>query len=630
MPANNFQKRIQSLFSDIEHIASDPQRESAAMRRELEALQARLVELESEFLEMQKRKAAKESKPVKKGDADVEMPASPTSPAAPSLYEKERVGYAFSQDHLEPLTAPAQTGLEETEALHAPLTEAGKPIGAVMVEPPPQSEWSSDEAELADAVARQASLQIQNLRLLAAAERARAEAQSATRRFAHESWDSFLDAIHQSERIGYVYDQGATEPYAGPPPAEVDFQASVSVLDEQIGRLLLRADPSHPLDEEDKELVSAVAHQLGQQVESLRLLADAARARAEAEEASRRLARDSWKDYAERKEDSTLAYVYDSNEVSPLADLPDEVDLSQPLVVRGEPIGQLAVTGLSEVSPETAELMSAIAARASIHLETLRLTEELQRRAAELQELDRLKSSFLANMSHELRTPLNSILGFSDVMLEGIDGPLTEYMESDLKLIQKNGKHLLHLINDVLDMAKIESGRMNLHPEKFRVHDVLEEVTSITSTLASERNLSLFIEADSNKDVEILADVTRIRQVVINLVNNAIKFTEKGKVTLRVDPAAGDKVMIVIQDTGIGIPADKLEVIFQEFSQVDSSTTRKAGGTGLGLPISRRLVEMHGGRLWAESSGVSGEGSTFYVELPLEARLEEPVEVKEK
>jgi signal transduction histidine kinase len=267
--------------------------------------------------------------------------------------------------------------------------------------------------------------------------------------------------------------------------------------------------------------------------------------------------------------------------------------------------------------------LAAIAAQTSVHLEALRLTEELQKRAAELQELDRLKSSFLANMSHELRTPLNSILGFSDVMLEGIDGPLTDYMENDLKLIQKNGQHLLHLINDVLDMAKIESGRMNLHLETFKVHEVLDEVCSITSTLASEKNLALFIETDSDMDVEISADVTRLRQVIINLVNNSIKFTEKGKVTLRADRLGDKHVMIMVKDTGLGIPADHLESVFQEFSQVDTSTTRKAGGTGLGLPISRRLVEMHGGRMWAESTGVSGEGSIFYVELPLEAQIEE-------
>jgi len=243
--------------------------------------------------------------------------------------------------------------------------------------------------------------------------------------------------------------------------------------------------------------------------------------------------------------------------------------------------------------------------------------------------LDRLKSSFLANMSHELRTPLNSILGFSDVMLEELDGPLTDNMANDLGLIQKNGQHLLHLINDVLDMAKIESGKMNLAPEKLRVHEILEEVTSITSTLASEKNLSLFIESNSDQELEIFADRTRLRQIMINIANNAIKFTEKGRISMRAS-LQNEHALITVRDTGIGIPTDKLEAVFQEFTQVDSSTTRKAGGTGLGLPISRRLVEMHGGHIWAESTGISGEGTTFFVELPLEAKLAEPIEKTEK
>jgi len=203
-------------------------------------------------------------------------------------------------------------------------------------------------------------------------------------------------------------------------------------------------------------------------------------------------------------------------------------------------------------------------------------------------------------------------------------------MDNDLRLIQKNGQHLLHLINDVLDMAKIESGRMNLNPEQFKIHHVLEDVISITSTLASEKNLSLAIAENSDQEAEIYADSTRLRQVMINLVNNSIKFTEKGSIVLSVKAIEGSRIVITVKDTGIGIPPDKLEAIFQEFTQVDSSTTRKAGGTGLGLPISRRLVEMHGGRLWAESTGNPGEGSIFFVELPVEARISEVAEKKEK
>ena len=272
-------------------------------------------------------------------------------------------------------------------------------------------------------------------------------------------------------------------------------------------------------------------------------------------------------------------------------------------------------------SQEDANIYTTLASQVAVALQNARLYVEQAATVTQLRELDRLKSSFLANMSHELRTPLNSILGFADVMLEELDGPLTENMNNDLRLIQKNGQHLLHLINDVLDMAKIESGSMNLNILKSSsLQEIIEEVTSITSTLASEKNLALFIEPDSDHEVEIYADNTRLRQVMINLVNNAIKFTEKGKIAIHVIACEDAQVLITVKDTGIGIPPDKLEAVFQEFTQVDTSTTRKVGGTGLGLPISRRLVEMHGGRLWAESTGIEGEGSTFYVELPIEAK----------
>jgi PAS domain S-box-containing protein len=299
-------------------------------------------------------------------------------------------------------------------------------------------------------------------------------------------------------------------------------------------------------------------------------------------------------------------------------------ELAVPMVVGDALLGVFDVQSdhLDGFNMEDATIYTTLAAQIAIALQNARLYEKQAATVVQLRELDRLKSSFLANMSHELRTPLNSILGFSDVMLEELDGPLTEMMDNDLRLIQKNGQHLLHLINDVLDMAKIEAGRLNLHPEQFNVHGLIEEVVNITSSLANEKSLTLRFEEDSNDEVEIFADRTRILQVMINLVNNAIKFTPKGTITINVT-RRDENVDISVSDTGIGIPREHLETIFQEFAQVDSSTTRKTGGTGLGLPISRRLIGMHGGRLWAESSGVEGEGSKVCVELPLKAVIEQ-------
>lgn len=574
--------------------------------KDVESLRARVAELEAQLREIELRKSA-----------------------APILYEKEEVGFAYADEQIMPLGSAQPKVQNEAEVIKTPLIASGKAIGEVQVVKPAERPLTDEDIKLANAIAQQASLQIENLRLLAATERARAEAEEATHQFTHRNWDNFLDAIHNSERIGYVYDQAAVEPFTEPAPTQYDHEEIMQVLDQQIGRLFIKGNGA--LSEEDRAVINAIAKQVGQQVENIRLLADASRARAEAEEATRLLTRQNWETYVE-KEEAVTGFVYDSIKVSPLANetLATAIDFEQPLFVRGETIGQLAVGGLTNVSQEAKDIAAAIATQTSIHLETLRLTEELQKRAQELKELDRLKSAFLANMSHELRTPLNSILGFTDVMLEGLDGPLTDYMDNDLRLIQKNGQHLLHLINDVLDMAKIESGRMNLHPEKFKVHELLSEVTSITSTLASEKNTALFITDDSDQEVEIYADNTRIRQVMINLVNNAIKFTTNGKIALRTACIDGARVLVTVKDTGLGIPLDHLEAIFQEFTQVDTSTTRKVGGTGLGLPISRRLVEMHGGRLWAESTGVEGEGSTFYVELPLEARITEVIEKQEK
>jgi signal transduction histidine kinase len=621
MTADKFRQRLDVLFTDLERLAANPDDKSPLIRRELDALKARLLELEALFTESETRGSAK-------GAAsfahlrDVEARST-----IPILYDEERAGYVYRAGILESLPASASINSNSDDVIVAPLLSSGRTIGEIQIESASQRPWSQEEANLANSVARQASLQIENLRLLAATERARVEAESASRRFVHEGWESYLDAIHQNERIGYAYDQDSVTFFDTQLQVSVDFEEAVKVMDEQVGRLYLRTDPNHPLTDEDKALVTAVASQIAQQVENIRLLADASRARADAEEATRLLTRQNWETYTQKDEGAVIGFMYDSIKVSPLGNesIPHNIAFEQPLVVRGESIGHIAVAGIQNVSPEAKDLVSAIAAQASIHLETLRLTEELQKRARELQELDRLKSAFLANMSHELRTPLNSILGFADVMLEELDGPLTENMNNDLGLIQKNGQHLLHLINDVLDMAKIESGKMNLAPEKFRVHEILEEVTSITSTLASEKNLALFIETESDQVVEIFADRTRIRQVMINIINNAIKFTEKGKISMRVTHQ-DEQVLIAVRDTGIGIPVNQLEAVFQEFIQVDTSSTRKAGGTGLGLPISRRLVEMHGGRLWAESAGVDGKGATFFVELPLEAKLAEPIE----
>ena len=610
-------KRIENMFTDIDRSADESASESPDHHLKQSALRNRLLEMETQL-------------PV-----EVERPTPPSEPArkntaSPIVFEPDRIGYSYTGEQLQEIRgAAAPASLAPTVSV--PLTAGGQTIGEVQLTAPDDQPLASDAAGLVNAVAQQVSLQIQNLRLLAATERARSDAEAATRRFSHEGWENYLDAIQHDERLGYSYDQDCVNPYIEEMPGEVGYHVSMDVMDEQIGGLYMKTDPAHPLSTEEKDLAAGVARQISQQVENLRLLADASRARAQAEELTRRMTRDSWHSFAEGQEDSALSYVYDSNRVIPRSEtsLPKDVNFTQPITVNGEPIGELAVMGGLSLPLDAASLAAGIAAQASVQIETLRLTEELRKRAAELQELDRLKSAFLANMSHELRTPLNSILGFSDVILEGLDGPLTDNMNNDLQLIQKNGQHLLHLINDVLDMAKITAGRMNLSPERFRIQEIFDDVANIASPLANAKAISLQVEENSDMLVEIYADRTRIRQVMINVVNNALKFTDKGDVRIRAD-RRGENILIQVRDTGMGIPPEKLEAIFQEFTQVDTSSTRKAGGTGLGLPISRKLIEMHGGRIWAESTGVPGKGTTLFVELPLEARLAEPVEKQER
>mgnify|MGYP003879136683 CR=1 FL=1 len=235
--------------------------------------------------------------------------------------------------------------------------------------------------------------------------------------------------------------------------------------------------------------------------------------------------------------------------------------------------------------------------------------EEAMKRALEA---DRLKSEFLANMSHELRTPLNSIIGFSEVILEGIDGPLTETQEMDLTAVHEAGKHLLCLINDILDLAKIEAGRMELHREKIDLNEIISLVLSTASALVRDKEVALVSEVETDLP-PLFADPQRVRQILLNLVSNAIKFTNKGSVTVRAE-TDDENVTISVTDTGIGIRAEDIPIIFEEFRQVDGSTTRRYGGTGLGLPISKRLVELHGGQMWVESE--VGTGSTFSFTLP--------------
>ncbi|HYL81954.1 MAG TPA: ATP-binding protein, partial [Candidatus Acidoferrum sp.] len=258
-------------------------------------------------------------------------------------------------------------------------------------------------------------------------------------------------------------------------------------------------------------------------------------------------------------------------------------------------------------------LLTTFASQTTIAIEHARLFQEIQDKSRQLEIASKHKSEFLANMSHELRTPLNAILGYTELILDNIYGDVSEKVREVLTRLEKSGRHLLGLINDVLDLSKIEAGHLTLSLGDYSMREVIQTVFTAVESLAMDKKLTL--KAVVSPDLPRgRGDERRITQVLLNLVGNAIKFTEVGEVHVEVSTRDG-AFLVAVSDTGPGIaPADQ-ERIFEEFQQVDSSSTRKKGGTGLGLAIAKRIIRMHGGRIWVESS--LGKGSSFWFVLPI-------------
>jgi signal transduction histidine kinase len=252
--------------------------------------------------------------------------------------------------------------------------------------------------------------------------------------------------------------------------------------------------------------------------------------------------------------------------------------------------------------------------------ELVRRNELLQRQAIELEQASQLKSQFLANMSHEFRTPLNAILGYTSMLLAGVNGELGGPQKKNLARVDSNAKHLLSIINDLLDISRIEAGKMPLHLEEFALPTLVGEVLAEVEPLISRARLSAATEMSGNLPV-VVSDRPKLKQIVLNLLTNAIKFTPQGsvKVACRYDTASQEFAISVI-DTGIGIAEEDLTKIFEDFRQADDSVTRQYGGAGLGLSICRRLSAILGGRIEVQSR--LGQGSTFTFYVPRFGRKE--------
>jgi signal transduction histidine kinase len=289
--------------------------------------------------------------------------------------------------------------------------------------------------------------------------------------------------------------------------------------------------------------------------------------------------------------------------------------LCVPMLREGVPIGLLGLTR-SEVRSFTdkqIELVTTFADQAAIAIENVRLFDEIQDKSRQLEEASQHKSQFLANMSHELRTPLNAILGYTELMADGAYGEPSEESLGVLKRLEANGKHLLGLINDVLDLSKIEAGQLVLELSDYCIQDIAQTVRSTLEPLAADKKLAFKVEV-APKLPSGRGDGRRLTQVLINLVGNAIKFTDAGEVAIKAEAKNGS-FHVSVRDTGPGISSADQAKLFQEFQQADNAITKKKGGTGLGLAISKRIIEMHGGKIWVESQ--PGQGSTFAFTLPV-------------
>ena len=303
--------------------------------------------------------------------------------------------------------------------------------------------------------------------------------------------------------------------------------------------------------------------------------------------------------------------------ISPIAEgLGYRSILAVPLLLEDRTIGGLTVWRKQPggFAPEVVHLLKTFATQSALAIQNARLFREIADKSRLLEAASRHKSEFLANMSHELRTPLNAILGFSEVLAERMFGEVNEKQAEYLQDILSSGRHLLSLINDILDLSKVEAGRLELELGRFHLPTALDNALTLVRERATRHGITLTQHVDPGVS-DIVADERKVKQILLNLLSNAVKFTPEGGRVGLTATTAEDVVTIAVSDTGIGIAPEDQAAIFEEFRQVGREDARKQEGTGLGLTLAKKFVELHGGRIWVRSQ--VGLGSTFSFTLPV-------------
>ena len=582
---------------------------------------------------------------------------------------------------------------ESCGELAVPIMIGNQLLGVLDVLSDQEDQLTDDDRVAMEAISNQLATAIESTRLQRELEGQLRELNHLQRLMSREGWESFQQQ-RRSESLGYYFDRRSVIPLKqsaknGEMPqltgeSEGLISQPIAIRGEVVGHLGLQDSVETPLDEEDRELLTAISLQVAEAMENARLLEQTQKRAVELETVAqvssatanileshqllqavvdltkqsfdlyhahiylldgegrdlvlaagsgrigRQMAQEEWRipviqprslvaRAARERKGIIVNDVQQDPTYLPNLLLPDtRSELAVPMIVGANLIGVLDVQSdaLDAFTNDDVKIQSSLANQIAVALQNAILFEEQIQTADQLREVDRLKSEFLASMSHELRTPLNSIIGFADVLLEGLDGDLNPRMEEDVRLIRSSGAHLRDLIGEILDMSKIEAGKMELRYEEVDFPHLAYEVLAGAEKYAvTHEKTNLAITADLDEDVKFVScDRTRMVQILNNLVSNAIKFTDEGGVTLKASMEK-DFLRVIVKDTGIGLSKENAAIVFEQFRQVDVTLTGHGGSTGLGLPITKSLVELHGGNIWVESE--LGIGSQFIFTIPL-------------